>query len=291
MIGMLLASVLVMGIAQPSSVPTEKALLWKISGQELAAPSYLYGTIHMINKEDFFLNNATRSAIETAQTVTFEINMDEMDDMSALMPLLMQAFMVGDTTLSDLLTEEEYQLVAGHFSKMGLPMAFLDRIKPMFLSAMGGEGMMAAQQQGSLVSYEMEILKLAKSQGKSIGGLETAAYQMSMFDSIPYQVQARMLVETIQSEGGSDEQFERMVKMYKEQDIQGMQSLIQSEGGELAEYENLLLVNRNRNWIPVMSEMMQGGPTFFAVGAGHLGGDQGVVALLREAGYDVEPVQ
>ncbi|WP_246141545.1 TraB/GumN family protein [Phaeodactylibacter luteus] len=284
--------------AQPGSAayapaPEEKALLWEISGQGLQQPSYLYGTIHMIGKDDFFLTEATQEAFGQVGHVTFEINMEDMTDFSKLMPLLMKAFMVGDTTLEDLLTQEEYARVSDHFATIGLPMMFVNRIKPMFLSVMGGDEAMSMDPNASseVVSYEMEFMKMAQEREMTIGGLETAEYQMSMFDSIPYSVQAKMLMESIDAGGGvGGDQFAEMVKMYKEQDIYAMQDMMDEEGG-IAGYEDLLLVQRNRNWIPVMAEMMKVQPTFFAVGAGHLGGEEGVIALLREAGYQVEPVK
>jgi len=78
-----------------------------------------------------------------------------------------------------------------------------------------------------------------------------------------------------------------MLRMYREQDISAMQSMIGEDEG-LGQYEDFLLRRRNLNWIPVMSRMMSDKPTLFAVGAGHLGGPFGVVALLRKAGYRVE---
>lgn len=287
------------GWAQPTSAvhapeASEKALLWKISGNGLESPSYLYGTIHMIGRDDYFLTANAEKAFKSVSHVAFEIDMEDMTDMSKMMPLMMKAFMTGDTTLSDLLTEEEYAQVSEHFEKVGLPMMFVDRIKPMFLSVLGGgEDMMSFNPnvESSMVSYEMEFMKMAQEREMEIEGLETAEYQMSMFDSIPYTVQADMLMESINSgKDGSQEQFAKMVELYKDQDIYAMQSMMDEEGG-IAGYEDLLLVRRNRNWIPIMSEMMKERPTFFAVGAGHLGGDEGVIALLREAGFKVEAVQ
>ncbi|MCB0597114.1 MAG: TraB/GumN family protein [Lewinellaceae bacterium] len=285
--------------AQPATsakyAPTveENALLWEISGKELANPSYLFGTIHMIGKEDFFLTDATKSSLEKAQQVTFEIDMEDMMDVAKLVPLLMKSFMANDTTLSDLLNEEDYKLVEEHFEAVGLPMMFLNRIKPMFLSALGGEDMfsLGSGEESQMVSYEMELMQMAQGRQLPIEGLETAEYQMSMFDSIPYTVQAQMLVESIKSGSADDGQFGQMVELYKNQDLQGMQSMMADEASGIGGYEDLLLVRRNRNWIPVMGEMMMAKPTFFAVGAGHLGGDEGVVALLREAGYTVKPLK
>ncbi|MCG8331455.1 MAG: TraB/GumN family protein [Chitinophagales bacterium] len=273
---------------------TEQSLLWEISGKGLEQVSYLYGTIHMIGKEDYFLTEATEKAFGQSKRVAFEIDMEDMMDFSKLMPLMMKAFMTGDTTLSDLLSEEDYAIVKEHFDAIGLPMMFVERIKPMFLSMMGQGDIMSMDMSGeeaSVMSYEMEFMKMAQEKGLPIDGLETAEFQMSMIaDSIPYDAQARMLVESIQAEQSADDQFSEMVDMYKRQDIEAMQALMEEEEG-IGEYGDLLLVQRNRNWIPVMADMMKEQPTFFAVGAGHLGGAEGVVALLRAEGYTLKALK
>ncbi len=285
--------------AQPAEgnlAPTEKSLLWEISGNGLESPSYLYGTIHMIDRKDFFLTESTKKSLSKANNVVFEINMEDMSNPMAMLPMLMKIMMNGDTTLSDLLTDEEYELVADHFanSSLPLPMAMLERVKPMFLSMLDPEQMMSmepATDSTGMVSYELELMQLAQEQNKGMGGLETAEFQMSLFDSIPYKVQAQMLMESIK--GGSDQeaqQLDLMVEMYKNQDIQAMQDIMKDDTGGIGKYEELLLLSRNRNWIPVMQKMMAESPTFFAVGAGHLGGQEGVIALLRAAGFKVEAV-
>jgi len=269
----------------------ENSLLWRISGNGVAAPSYLYGTIHMIAKDDFFLTDSTRAFIDRAGQVTFEIDMEDMNNIVTQLSLLMDAMMDDGQTLRDLLSEEDYKIVKAHFDKMGLPLMFLERMKPMFLTVFTGMDMSPqAMSSGEMVSYEMEILKIAEGQNKEIGGLETAQFQMSMFDSIPYQAQASMLVESIKSANAGEEEFAKMVELYKKQDIAGMTTMMGEDDG-IGEYEDLLLVQRNKNWIPVMGKMMAERPTFFAVGAGHLGGKTGVVALLRKEGYAVAPVR
>lgn len=267
----------------------ENALLWEISGNGLATPSWLYGTIHLIGKDDFFLSDSTKSFIEQAEKVTFEINMEEMNDMSAQFGMLMKAFMEDGKTLKSLLSKEDYELVQNHFEKIGLPLFMFERIKPMFLTVMASGDMSPdAMSSGEMLSYEMEIMEL--SNGKEIGGLESMEFQMSVFDSIPYDAQAQMLVESIKSAGAGDEDFAKMVEMYKNQDIQGMVDMMGEDEG-IAEYEDLLLNTRNQNWIPVMGEMMKKQPTFFAVGAGHLGGKKGVISLLRGEGYTLKAVK
>jgi len=281
-------------VNKQSFAPTaeENALLWEISGNNLNAPSYLFGTIHMIGKEDFFLTKGTKEAIEKTQEVTFEINMEDMTDLTSQFSLLMEAFMADGMTLKDLLDTADYHLVQAHFNKIGLPLFLFERMKPMFLTVLADLDMSPeAMSSGEIVSYEMKIMNIAKSENKEIGGLETAEYQMSMFDSIPYKAQAEMLVESIKSSANGDEEFEKMVELYKKQDLHGLYEMIEGEDEGISQYEELLLVNRNKNWIPVMARMMKKQPTFFAVGAGHLGGEKGVIALLRKEGYSVKPVK
>jgi uncharacterized protein YbaP (TraB family) len=194
-------------------------------------------------------------------------------------------------TLRDLLNDEDYKVVSEHFDKIGMPLFMLERIKPMFLTVLAsGDMSPGSLNSGEMLSYEMEIMKLAEDSKKKMGGLETMEFQMSVFDSIPYEAQAKMLVESIKSTNAGDEEFEKMMQLYLNQDINGMVEMMGDEEG-IGQYEDLLLVTRNKNWIPVMGEMMKQQPTFFAVGAGHLGGKMGVVALLRQEGYTLEPVK
>jgi uncharacterized protein YbaP (TraB family) len=277
---------------QQGQATIENALLWKITGKDLTTPSYLYGTIHLIDKDDFFLTDSTKAFLDRSKMVTFEINMEDMSNLAGQFSLLMKAMMDDGMTLRDLLNEDEYKLVKDHFDKMGMPLMWFERFKPMFLTVMAGGDMgPGALSSGEMVSYEFEILEIAQKDKKPIGGLETAEFQMSMFDSIPYKVQAQMLVESIKSSNEGSDELEKMVELYKNQDLQGMQTMMSDDEEGIGKYEDLLLVARNKNWIPVMAEMMRKQPTFFAVGAGHLGGENGVVSLLRKEGYIVMPVR
>lgn len=274
--------------------PIANSLLWAISGNGLEDTSYLYGTIHLIGKEDFFLTEATKTAFHKSEKVTFEINMEDMMDLGAQMGLMMKAFMSDGQTLSDFLEEDKYQEVKAHFAEMGMNdfmWQMMEKIKPMFLSIFGSMDMSGGGlQTGEMMSYEMEFMEMAKSDDKTIGGLETAEYQMSMFDSIPYEAQAAMLYESIKIEKSSTDQLDEMVKLYKNQDIKGMMKMFAADEEGVGQYEDLLLVGRNKNWIPIMQKMMNEQVTFFAVGAGHLGGENGVVNLLKAKGFKLTPM-
>lgn len=272
-------------------VPTEKSLVWKISGKGLKKPSLLYGTIHMIPKSEFELPGTVREGLDNVRRVTFEIDMKEMTNIRSQMSLLTKSFMAGGKTLKDLLSPEDYSLVKAKMAEKGLPAGMFERMKPMFLSTLFSsdeEGGPIGR--GDITSVEMELYRMTRRRKLESGGLETAAYQMSVFDSIPYAAQAKMLVDGLRSTDTTDtgeSQLDEMLRLYRSQDIEAMQTMIGDDSG-MGKYEDILLKKRNQNWIPVMGRMMAEKPTLFAVGAGHLGGQYGVVALLRKEGYRVE---
>lgn len=271
-------------------VPTEKSIAWKISGNGLKKPSYLYGTIHMIPKNDFELPGAIREGLDNVRKVAFEIDMKEMTNFRNQFSLISKSFMAGGKTLKDLLNAEDYKLVKSKMAERGLPAGMFERMKPMFLSTMFSTEDPADAQAGAITSVEMELYRMCRNRRLETAGLETAAYQMAVFDSIPYEAQAKMLVDGLRSMDttkSGESQMDTLFQLYRDQNITAMQAMIGAESG-MGQYEDFLLKKRNQNWIPVMRRMMAEKPTLFAVGAGHLGGTYGVVALLRKEGYRVE---
>ncbi len=182
-------------------------------------------------------------------------------------------------------------MVNAHFQEMGFPIMFLERIKPMLLSFFaGGDFAPADFQSGEIVSYEMKFLEMAEAQNKQTAGLETVDFQLSIIDSIPYEAQAEMLVQSIEQMDTHQEEFDRMIREYKDQNINALNEMMSAEDSQVEPYADLLIHRRNEQWIPKMEELMKAGPSFFAVGAGHLPGENGVIRLLKNRGYEVRPI-
>ncbi len=265
-------------------------LLWKISGNGISKPSYLFGTVHMICKDDAYLSKNLINAIEKADRVYLELDMDNLIEMVGAM---MKMKMNNDTTLADLLTPEEYQLAKKYFEAhvTMLPFSVLETYKPMVASSLLMESSIACEAQ---VAMEQLVMEEAKKNGKRIDGLETMAYQMSIFDSIPYKVQAKELLKSISSddkESDGDKEFKELMKAYKDQDLKKLGEMITKKDEGMMQYEDLLLTNRNRNWVEKLKTLLQDKALVIAVGAGHLPGDKGLINLLRKEGYTVTPVE
>ena len=268
---------------------TENSLLWKISGNGLREASYLYGTIHVIPKKDFFITDSTEWALNQAENVAFEFNLKKEMRILPQLRLMFKMRMKGDTTLDMLLSEDDYEFVKRKFEAKRIPMRLVNRVKPSFLSDLAGSST-SELRSGETTSYEMEFLQRAKSADKIISGLETASYQLSVFDSIPYQVQAQTMVEELRDGGSnSGKEYKKLLKIYKRQDLEGLGRAMGAD--EMSSFNDVLLFHRNRNWIPVIEKMSRKYKMFYAVGAGHLVGEKGVVALLRKKGYKLTPVR
>jgi uncharacterized protein YbaP (TraB family) len=262
----------------------ENALLWTVSGNGLTAPSYVYGTIHMICKEDFLFSNTLKEKISASKNVYLEL---DMDDPSMVIKMATLAVM-KDKTLKDLMSEADYKIVSDYVKdSLGMPMMIFNRMKPITLMSLIYTKVLPCS---SMESYESKFVELAKAQKKEVKGLETIEDQMGVFDKIPDSVEAQMILEMIRTMPEQRKQMAQMVDSYKKENIQQLADQM-SESPEWKGFEDILLVNRNRNWITIMETAMKQGPQIFAVGAGHLPGKEGVINLLRAAGYSVTPVK
>jgi uncharacterized protein YbaP (TraB family) len=265
-------------------IPAENALLWSVTGKGLSTPSYVYGTIHMICKEDFLFSSTLKQKLNDSKSIYLEL---DMDDPSMMIKMATMAIM-KDHTLQDLMSEADYKTLS-QFVKdtLGMPMMLFNKMKPITLMSLIYTKVLPCS---STESYEMKMVEIAKASKKEIRGLETIEEQMGVFDKIPDSVEAQMIMEMIRTMPAQRKQMTEMVEAYKKEDIQTLAAQL-SESPEWKGFEDILLANRNRNWIPIMETAMKQGTQVFAVGAGHLPGKDGVINLLRAAGYTVTPVK
>jgi uncharacterized protein len=263
-------------------------LLWEISGNGLTVPSYLFGTMHILCSSDAKLSPNMKQIIRDCSQLYFEIDMDDMQEMMGALKYLR---MNDGAKISDLLTPEEYERVKNYFqdNKSKLPFTMMNRFKPYFVSSLIGEQLMSCKETNGM---EAMIMQESKPLKKEIRGLETTEFQASIFDSIPYQKQAKDLVAYIDSVDHYKGITEQMVKVYLAQDLGKLDKLMQQSDAGMGEYMDLMLYDRNRRWVNQIPGIIKsGGSTLFAVGAGHLPGDQGVISLLKKAGYTVKPLK
>lgn len=265
---------------------TGNTLLWQISGNGLQSPSYLFGTFHLLCKDDIHFSETLKQAITNSKEVYLEL---DLDDPATLMGGLMLMNMNGGKKLKDLYTEAEYKRLSTFFKdSLKTPIGLFQQMKPQFLAALLYPKMMPCNTSGSV---EESIMQLAKAGGKPIRGLETMAFQASVFDSIPYEKQAEELLHTIDSMEQARTYFGLMLTAYKEQRLDKIENIIDDPEFGSTENQDLLLDNRNKNWVAQLKDIMIKGPVFTAVGAGHLVGKNGLIALLKAEGYTLRALE
>jgi uncharacterized protein len=263
----------------------DNTLLWEVNGNGLKQNSYLFGTFHLMCKGDILISDQLKKAMSNASAVYMEL---DMDDPAMMMGGMMMMNMKGGKKLQELYTDEAYKKVSSYFKdSLHMPITFLERTKPYFLIAMLYPKMMPCK---TVSGVEEELVKLAKRENKTINGLETMQFQASVFDSIPYEKQASELLKSIDSLPAYSKYFDTMVQVYKEQRLSQMENLFtQSEFG-MEEHQDILLDKRNKNWVGLLKNIMNQQSVFVAVGAGHLVGKNGLIALLKSEGYTVRPL-
>lgn len=269
-------------VATSQNTKLENTLLWKIEGKNIK-PSYLFGTIHLIAQEDFFINPPTEKAFETTEQLVLEV---DMDDPNLQMEMMSNVSMAGGMTLDKLLSEEDYKKTDEFIkSGMGMGVEMFKTWQPMLLT-----GMIAPQFiEGSPASYEASLVQFAKESNKEVLGLETIKEQIGAMGKIDYKDQANMIMEVVNDLDAAKDMFSTLVSNYKSQNVTELQKLMVSQSGGI-DIATALLDERNKNWIPRIGNFAKDKSTFFAVGSGHLGGKNGVIQLLRNAGYSVTAV-
>ncbi len=273
-------------VAMSQKNVSENTLLWEVSGNGLKQPSYLFGTMHLMCAADTKLSDNLKTVIKESDQIYFEIDMDNFMEILGAMKYLK---MNGNKKLQDLITEEEYKKVKDYFVKNPgmIPLDMMQYFKPYFISSLISEKSMACANDGGM---EQSIMEESKQYKKEIKGLETVEFQASVFDSIPYELQAKELVKYLDSADKNNDNTKELIAVYKSQDLKKIQELTEKEEGGTSQFMDLLLYNRNADWVQKISNIIPGSKVLFAVGAAHLPGEKGLINLLRKKGYTLKPM-
>jgi len=265
-----------------------KSLLWEVTGKDLSKPVYIYGTMHLLCASDAALSDNMQKIVQHADEIYFEI---DMDDIGELLSGLKEGAMKNDTSLADLYSSDEYERIKTFFDHhgMGMELQMLNKMQPMLISALVYQAVLPCKAADGI---ELNIMKLAHQYHKEIKGLETAAFQASVLDKIPYASQAKELLYSIDSVKNTETETDEMIDLYKEQDLDKLLTFsLKTEGGTSSEIQDVMINDRNKNWIEKFPAITKDKSILIAVGAGHLGGKEGLLNLLKQKGYNIRPLE
>lgn len=264
----------------------DKSLLWKISKEGVAQPSYLFGTIHVICEQDYFWSDAMQKSFDQTSQLCVEMDISN-NALSMETAALMMDFTGG--TLRDYFSNEaDYQLVKKYIEdSLGQSMEIVERMKPVALYMIYSVGLVKGPCKET-VSYELKLAEKAKQKSNNIVGLETVAEQMEVMESIPTDSIISQMIRIAKGEKSDETETNELIAAYKKQDLNLLNKMIIKSTSESGMDGAVMIDNRNKKWMNPMVKMMNDKSTFFAVGAGHV---YGLIQLLRNAGYKVEAVK
>ncbi len=264
---------------------SRKGLLWEISGNDLKRPSYLFGTIHLLCPDELNLSDSVTMAITHTDQMVLEIDFSD--------PTVPDRITKGmkverGNQLKRYLTRDQFDYVRNYFeNSLHLSFNSIQKVKPIFLMTLLIPKAMNCQ----ATSLEKKLTDLAAMYHRGIIGLESVEEQISYIDRISPKTQANMLLKSIQKFDSTRYEYHHMVSLYKSGRIDELFVYIQSQNKEFSNVTQTLVYDRNKQWVQKIKSIIERKPSFIAVGAGHLGGDKGLISLLEQQGYTLRPIE
>jgi uncharacterized protein YbaP (TraB family) len=279
---LVILSAFVLVFTMPVQAQQKNSLLWEISGKGLKQPSYVFGTFHAMCKTDFDFHDSIKAKLSKTRLLVEELDMTD----ASLQVKMMQS-MASTKPIAAYYPAEQFEQMNKRYQEItGVPLTMLNNFKPfMSMSMLMLKSLPCTEQ----VQPEMLLIQFAKTKNIPVKGLEQVEEQLAAIDKQPIDSQVVSLQKMVMSFDSVQQSFTKLTEVYKKKNIDSLYHFMRSSGLDAA-FETALLTERNLRWIPRMKAMAEQQPSFFAVGAGHLGGDQGVIALLRKEGYTVKPV-
>jgi uncharacterized protein YbaP (TraB family) len=252
---------------------------------------YLCGTIHLLRESDYPLPEVYEEAYGASDELIFELPPGASESPELAKRMRELGTLPAGEALQKLIPEEEWKRVVGWSKRRGVDPNQMDRMRPWFASLL----MVATEYQALGAAADRGVDQFfeerAKVDGKAGSGLETVEQQLALFSGMTKEQEREVLEQTLAEMESVEEEFENMIRAWKEGDLEALQELLFREAERYPDLMESFLHARNRAWVPVLEGVLErGAKVMVLVGAGHLGGEQGVIALLRGKGYEVTRV-
>ncbi|MDF1852435.1 MAG: sulfatase-like hydrolase/transferase [Verrucomicrobiales bacterium] len=279
--------------------PPDRPMLWKVTGKNLNAPSYLFGTIHTTTDRIRKFHPAAEQAFAEADVVVTEVPMSPEAQLGG-QPLLMH----GKSKLSERLDEETYGKLSDALKAIN-PELIPKPFEPLKTWAVAYQLIMLPEQIKGRQPLDQIIWNRAIDEGKSARGADTIENQYTAFDVLNEEEQITLLKGAIEQAGSGENMLREMVALYEKGDKEGIHTLMQDDRmlgmGETEEHRRIaeklnakLLGERDQRMTASIVAMLEAEPTrshFFALGTAHFLGEKSIRAQLQEEGYTVVAVE
>lgn len=256
-----------------------KSILWEVSGNGLKQLSYVLGTFHILCENDLIIKDKVKKAINSVEQLALEVNLTDMNELKDI-----QSLMVSTKPLSSRLSSKELlELTYVLENKYDKRLDQVDNLSVVGLMNLILEKTITCPAK----AFDLEVLQLAMINGKKIIGLEHLKDQVQLLEEL---YSAQEIVEQLKQVDDYSENYTVMKKAFINEDIKEMYDYSIEPKFMSIEAKELLLDNRNKNWVEKLPTIMASKSTVFAVGSAHLYGELGVLNLLKLKGYVIKPI-
>ncbi len=272
------------GPAGAAKAGPEQGLLWRVSGSG-PAPSYLFGTMHVEDPRVLQLPEVVRDTFADSASLTLEAKLD----IASLAAAASRMILDDGRSLRELLHGDLYADVQQLFEARGIPATVMDKFKPWVVSVLLG-----TPQSKSGIFLDRMLNEEAVRQGKPVHGIETLDEQISLFDDLSLADQIRLVSETVEQHAQLPEVIEQFTRAYLRRDLVALTALaethMQGHEGLAQTIKQSIIVERNKKMVERIGARLNEGNAFIAVGALHLPGPEGMLQLLKDAGWTIEAI-
>jgi len=257
--------------------------LWEIHGKHNTV--YLLGSIHVLRPSDYPLAPQLLDAYSHAQSLYMEVNLQELDLQTMQVELLASAKLPEGKTLPGILGKQRYEHAAALARDVGVELSNFDGFAPWFAAEAISQLQLTQLGFQPQSGVEMYFLGRAKSDSKSVAGLETVHDQIALFDGLSLDAQAEYLLSSLEEAHDLPKEVDTMVKAWNRGDTSWFERQMKSEFGRDPSLYQSVLVARNRKWVPKIEALLQDDKNYLIiVGTGHLVGADSVIDLLKKDG-------
>jgi len=268
----------------PAVAQYERGLLWRVEGKG-AAPSHVFGTIHLADPRVTKLPPAVEREFDRARSVALELTLDS----SNILLLANRMLYTDGRDLESVAGAELFGKAAAITAGLGLPEQILRAFKPWAVALV-----LSAPPQDPANVLDFVLAQRAQAKGKPVRELEGMEEQIGVLEGLPEADQVALLRQAVENRGRMQDWIGRLVDAYLARDLAAMQRISEESSGGDARvnevYTERLLGQRNERMVERMEPWLAEGGAFVAMGALHLYGERGVLALLQGRGYRVTRV-
>jgi uncharacterized protein YbaP (TraB family) len=270
-------------LALPGRAGTPLHSLWELHGRHNTV--YLLGSIHVLRPQDYPLAPELLAAYANSKGLVMEINLGDIDSAEVQTEMLSGAMLPEGRTLSDVLGARRYAHAQSLAHEVGVDLSTFDQFAPWFAAEAISQLQLTELGFQPQSGIEMYFLDRARSDGKSIAGLETVHDQMAVFAALSMDAQADYLLTSLEQARALPKQVDDMVHAWARGDSAWFASQIESEFGRDPALYQAVLAARNRKWIPKIEALLNGDENYLViVGTGHLVGRNSLLELLNKDG-------